>query len=202
MEYYKPLRQNDAIKLFANINANENNSYHSGYEYLMNDMPVAKNENDRAAIALAGLHMTKIADQLKHIYWLTEDWPPEGQNNREILAIDKHTGAELLIVRWNVPTPIHGHNGGHMIDVLVSGVIQEIDYAVIDNEKRIVKQIQQETYFSKFGSLLLVNGYWEEGAAKLDAFVHKTIPISHHAVTLHLVPAHPRDGIGNSFTEQ
>lgn len=203
MRYYNSLNKTEAIKRFESINKNKNNRYHSGYEWMLDFVPVIKKIDDdyeqkrnEAASALLDL-----APMLLNDTYVLNSWPKRGTNDRIVLAIDETTSAEILLVRWNIATPIHGHDAGQMIDILIAGSARETDYELIDAEARIVKQIKEEDFHSSNGPIVLLNGFFEQGNAQLDAFIHKTTPII-NAITLHLVPAHPRDGIGNTFIEQ
>lgn len=203
--YFTALRGREAFSRFIDINKNPANSYRAGHEWVMDSIPRifdTDTEWDKAA-KLNAMHeiIEQLAQQLMTEAWPMFDWPDAGTMlNRVILGIDRETGAQLVLVRWNaIETPIHGHAYGQMLDYLIRGTAAEVEYDIVDADNRAVMQSGNVKYF--FGPIVLSNDFY----VKMDdvsrgALVHKFIPQT-KCLTLHLIPELPRDGKDNLFAE-
>jgi hypothetical protein len=202
-EYFSAMPSKQAAARFMRVNQNPNNDYRSGFEFFMNYFPVIHGHNDPFKAKKLSYIQDVIADLAERLLqepWIVENWPmPTQMLNRVVLAIDDLTGAELVLVRWNKgETPIHGHDDGQMIDYLVRGRAIEVEYKVIDEATRSVKEISRRG-ITQMNPIL--NGFFDKSAGvHLSAMIHQFVAIC-KCVTLHLVPAHPRDGRGNTFNK-
>jgi len=202
--YFNAMHRNYAPKYFDRINSNPDNVYRTGYERVLNLIPIIYGPNDPAKkykLEYAGGIIAALADELVKQPWVLQNFPPEGRGmpTREILAIDDVTGAMIVLCRWNpIATPIHGHAHGHMIDFLVSGQAKEIEYELTDPIMRTVEKTRESAIFLPMSTLS--NDYNPESEASLGSLIHKFIPLT-RCVTLHLIPELPRDGRGNLFNE-
>lgn len=201
--FYAPMSLEAAYAWFEKTNINPANSYRSGYERYMSLIPKINGNadpNKQLKLDATAAVIEHLASILLDQYWITENWPaPDKMLTRTILAIDKETGAELVLVRWNkIETPIHGHAPGQMIDYLISGVAGEVEYEVVDAENRLVVQKTDEQFFNPMS--VLSNEFNLSESVNRGALIHKFIA-KQKSITLHLIPEHPRDGVGNLFTE-
>lgn len=205
-EYFKALPPEEANHLFSRINHNPDNVYRTGFEYLMNRIPVIHGDHDPMKQSKL-MHIESIfrsfAQRLSQKSWawawVWENWPSSDKmHNLVTLGIDQF-GGELVMARWNpIETSIHGHECGQMIDFLVSGKARQFEYdAYSDNRQRFVHQIGYSDYESMS---CLSNEYNIKGSASNRAIIHKFIPLS-RCLTLHYIPHHPRNGKGNIFNE-
>lgn len=203
-KYFTALRGAAAYERFTEINKNPGNNYLSGYEHHMDNIPVVNDCDSQETKAAKLLDMEQkmitLATEIKNKAWVRRGWPMAGTMlTRTILAIDGDTGAQIVLVRWNIiETPIHGHQYGQMLDMLVQGAAGEIDYDIIDPAQRTVQQ--NGNYKSACGLTVLSNGYYQKADAAKGALVHKFITQT-ECVTLHFIPELPPDGKGNLFTE-
>jgi len=202
-ETLRALPAKEAVKAFQRINTNPNNSYKSGFEFYMNYIPIIHGKDDpKKAEKLEYIAdiISDLAERLMQESWILENWPsPEKMLNRVVLGIDEVTGGELIMVRWNaIETPIHGHQYGQMIDYLVKGMAEEIEYQIIDEKLRTVEQIGSAEFKSM--QVLSNDFHAADTVVSRGALIHKFIPLK-KCITLHYIPEHPRDGRGNLFNE-
>lgn len=203
-KYFTALRGAAAYERFAEINKNPGNGYLSGYEHHMDNIPVINDcdspETKEAKLLDMQDKMIALANEIKYKAWVRRGWPAPGNMlTRTMLAIDGDTGAQIVLVRWNIiETPIHGHQYGQMLDMLVQGVAGEIEYDIVDPIKRTVEQ--NGSYTLACGPKVLSNNYYQKSDATKGALVHKFITQT-QCVTLHFIPELPPDGKGNLFTE-
>lgn len=203
-KYFTALRGAAAYERFAEINKNPGNGYLSGYEHHMDNIPMV-NDCDSPEVKEAKLldmqdKMIALANEIKNKAWVRRGWPQPGNMlTRTMLAIDGDTGAQIVLVRWNIiETPIHGHQYGQMLDMLLHGSAEELEYDIIDPVQRTV--VANGSYQIASGPKVLSYGYYQKSDAFKGALVHKFITKT-QAVTLHFIPELPPDGKGNLFTE-
>lgn len=202
--FFTALRGAHAFERFLSINKNALNAYHSGYEHYMDNVPIIKSDDceeiKNGKLQTTSDQITLLAKELLTQSWIYRDWPSNGiMLTRAILAIDKETNAQIALVRWNqIETPIHGHQYGQMLDMLLAGTAAEQDYDIIDSVNRVVKD--NGHYQRAIGPKILSNGYYSPLEAIKGAMVHKFIPLS-KCITLHFIPEMPPDGKGNLFQE-
>lgn len=202
--FYNAMHRNYAPAYFERINSNPDNVYRSGYERWLNLIPIIHGANDPhkgAKLSIIESIIWSLATELITQPWIYQGFPPAGQGmpTREILAIDDVTGAQLVLCRWNaIPTPIHGHQFGQMIDYLIDGDAKEIEYKLTDAVMRTVEPVHESEIFGSMS--VLSNDYNERSEANLGSLIHKFIPLT-KCITLHVIPELPRDGRGNIFNE-
>lgn len=205
--YFNALRGRDAFARFIDINKNTSNSYRSGYEHYFDQIPrVLPSDSDaeiNGKLEATSEIINKLANELWHLEWALANWPkPGAMLRRIILGIDRETSALIVLCHWNkIETPIHGHAYGQMLDYLMIGEAEEIEYDIVDSEKRLVVENEKRLVFT--GPAILSNGYHKPETGlntERGALVHKFVTKT-RAVTLHLVPEMPRDAKGNLFTE-
>lgn len=201
--FYEPLPLEAAYARFEKINTNPANAYRSGYERYMALMPkIIRHDDPNKQLKLEATEaiFNHLASVLADQSWISDNWPADDKIiTRTVLAIDKETGSQLLLARWNVyDLPIHGHAPGQAIDFLIKGSASAIEYEIVDAGKRLVVQKSPEVLYDEMS--VLMNEYNTSDDTSHAAFIHKFIPRT-KCITLHLVPELPRDGHGNLFTE-
>lgn len=194
-EYFKALPPEEANHLFSRINHNPDNVYRTGFEYLMNRIPVIHGDHDPMKQSKL-LHIENVfrdfAVKNLNAPWVTDNWPDKNKmHNLVTLAID-HSGGEIVLARWNeIETSIHGHECGQMTDFLIAGRAKQIEYEVQNEKQRRVQAIGYRYYK---GMSVLANDF------NSASIIHRFIPLS-NCITIHYIPHHPRNGKGNIFNE-
>lgn len=202
-EYFRPMPTKQAEDRFRRINTNPDNVYQGGLESFMNYLYVIHGAGDPDISRKLDYNIGVIEDLAERLLSesvTSENWPAPGQMlNRVVLAIDELTGAELVMVRWNKgETPIHGHDEGQMIDYLIRGKAIEIEYRVENRRTRLVKEVSRRGITQMNP---IINGYFDKSNdVSLSAMIHQFVATC-RCLTLHLIPAHPRDGRGNIFNK-
>lgn len=201
--FFTALRGQAAFEKFQLINKNPANSYRAGYEQYMDFIPIVTDEDEEfekyGKLASMQNTLLDLAVEINEKSWIWENWPAPGNMlTRTMLALDEESGAQIVLVRWNViETPIHGHQYGQMIDVLLRGEATEVNYKIVDEQKRLVERVGSH---STCGYSVLSNQYTSAKTLAKGAVIHKFQTFT-KAITLHFIPELPPDGKGNLFTE-
>lgn len=181
--------------------------YKQGYEQFFNSIPKIEQYSLSGIYSDADFEMQKLTNVLSTQQWVKLNTPIKGNFLRTVLAIEKpkcngvslQDGAELIVVNWKPGfiAPAHGHARGYMHERLVFGKIKQRTYRIVDAENRIVRPISLQLFCNT--NDVIDAGYNNDNGVEHGAFVHD-FTILEPTATLNLVPNHPKDTNGNTFT--
>jgi len=182
--------------------------YKEGYEGYFDDLPVLDYEdrlvNEKFEYSANVLH--QLALRLSGEQWITEDNVPHGQFERTILAISEKimdrgvlkNGPEVIVAEWGkgYRSPVHGHSTGLLYEELIKGKFLVNTYRIIDLKHRIVRLAESKIYEGNKQVLSLFTPHKEQDDQSI--YVHSFIALE-ASKSLHYIPGHSPDGMGNSF---
>lgn len=105
-------------------------------------------------------------------------------------------GVEVLTGKWSkgLHIPPHSHAAGFMYEEMLQGVFVDTVYHLVPGKYDTIRPSKTEVFTD---SAILSDSYTDENpTSKFPALIH-SVEVLEEATTLHLIPAHTRDGRGN-----
>lgn len=192
--------------------------YHTGFERYMNGLFVMEDNDPNLRTVVENnmfvmkMMAYKLATTLLHKS--LKDAPPLSFT-RTMLAIEEpvrneageitKTGAELVLAKWakGFVTPIHGHSFGFMSEYLISGKVQVENYELNLEDETWETANLIETKIATSGKDNIITSIYAKKdrllTSKHRAMIHR-LTFLEDTATLHYLPAHPLNGIGNTYT--
>jgi hypothetical protein len=211
-----------ALVMYNNQPA-EKRMYMPGYEGYFNMLPVLNPGEADVADKMQTTHevVQMLANTLAKQDWVINHRVPLGEFHRHIIGMEKpvthsvfgdwqngspvldKAGKEIIVAHWGdgFISPVHGHMAGLQIEEMISGQIIVNRYEMLHPNSDTVHLVSSTMYT---GRETVEFAYTEAGADdkfKRQQLIHNFISVgtSH---SLHYVPEHSLDGMGNGFKVQ
>lgn len=178
-----------------------------GYDHYLEAMPLITPGESLFAekVAYAGAILTNLGHKLSAEMTAVSQRPKTF--SRDILAIEgiseNSTKAEIIVAHWGqgFVSPVHGHVAGFHYENLIRGKFRAHTYRQVDPASKTVRLVKTEIV-KRSGPFVSTYEEQPEGNTFERPLMIHNFEALEESHSLHFIPEHSLDGMGNGFTPE